>query len=94
MTYGQNSFETKIENKIVNHSTPLVKINQLSLTKSEVILLAQWCQIIENHYGKPMDIEWAKDGQTDQLFIVQARPETVHAKLKRILKNIYSRRKK
>ena len=89
MTYGQNSFETKIENKIVNHPTPLVKINQLSLTKSEVILLAQWCQIIENHYGKPMDIEWAKDGQTDQLFIVQARPETVHAKLKKNIKKIY-----
>ena len=41
--------------------------------------LAQWGCQIEEHYGRPQDIEWAKDGQTGQLFIVQARPETVHA---------------
>ncbi len=45
----------------------------------EILTLAQWAVIIENHYQKPMDIEWAKDGNTGDLFIVQARPETVHS---------------
>ena len=38
---------------------------------------------IEDHYGQPMDIEWAKDGRTGDLFIVQARPETVHVNAKK-----------
>ncbi|KYK21644.1 phosphoenolpyruvate synthase [Thermoplasmatales archaeon SM1-50] len=45
----------------------------------ELLTLARWACIIEDHYKKPMDIEWAKDGQTKDLFIVQARPETVHS---------------
>lgn len=45
----------------------------------EILTLARWACIIEDHYKKPMDIEWAKDGQTKELFIVQARPETVHS---------------
>jgi pyruvate,water dikinase len=49
------------------------------ITDDELLTLAQWACIIEDHYKKPMDIEWAKDGQTKELFIVQARPETVHS---------------
>ncbi|HET8628591.1 MAG TPA: phosphoenolpyruvate synthase [Thermomicrobiales bacterium] len=49
------------------------------LTDDEILQLARWGAIIEGHYGQPMDIEWAKDGRTGQLFIVQARPETVHS---------------
>lgn len=49
------------------------------LSDAETIQLAEWSCIIENHYKKPMDIEWAKDGLTNELYIVQARPETVHA---------------
>jgi len=49
------------------------------ITDDEIITLAKWAVIIEDHYKKPMDIEWAKDGQTGDLFIVQARPETVHS---------------
>jgi len=49
------------------------------ITDDELLTLAQWACIIEEHYKKPMDIEWAKDGQTKELFIVQARPETVHS---------------
>jgi len=49
------------------------------LEDDEIIKLAEWACAIEKHYGKPMDIEWAKDGITGQLYIVQARPETVHA---------------
>ena len=54
----------------------------------EIILLAKWACIIEDHYSKkaghfkPMDLEWAKDGLTNELFIVQARPETVHSQKK------------
>jgi pyruvate,water dikinase len=49
------------------------------LTDEEAITLARWAVIIEQHYGKQMDIEWAKDGTNNQLYIVQARPETVHS---------------
>jgi len=49
------------------------------LSDDEVLTLGRWACIIEEHYGMPMDIEWAKDGQTNELFIVQARPETVHS---------------
>ncbi|RKX49300.1 MAG: phosphoenolpyruvate synthase, partial [Thermotoga sp.] len=49
------------------------------LNDDEILKLAEWACIIEEHYGKPMDIEWAKDGITGELFIVQARPETVHS---------------
>jgi pyruvate,water dikinase len=45
----------------------------------DLVTLARWAVIIEDHYERPMDIEWAKDGDTGELFIVQARPETVQA---------------
>ncbi len=48
------------------------------LTDKEVMQLASWGVIIENHYQKPMDIEWAKDGKNKKLYILQARPETIH----------------
>ena len=50
-----------------------------SLTDEEVRLLAKYGYLIEKHYGKAMDIEWAKDGIENKLYIVQARPETVHS---------------
>jgi len=53
--------------------------NKFVVSDNEVLKLANWACIIEEHYQKPMDIEWAKDGQTGELFIVQARPETVHS---------------
>jgi len=51
---------------------------QFSISDDEVLQLARWAVQIERHYGRPMDIEWAKDGISQRLFIVQARPETVH----------------
>lgn len=51
-----------------------------SLTDAEITELAKQALIIEKHYGRPMDIEWAKDGTTGELFIVQARPETVRSR--------------
>jgi pyruvate,water dikinase len=50
------------------------------LNDAEILTLARWAVAIEQHYGKPMDIEWAKDGNTGRLFIVQARPETVQSR--------------
>jgi pyruvate,water dikinase len=49
------------------------------LSDEEIVKLAEWACVIENHYKKHMDIEWAKDGVTGELYIVQARPETVHS---------------
>lgn len=54
--------------------------NSFSITDKEILELAKWAVIIEEHYGKAMDIEWAKDGKTNKLFIVQARPETVQSR--------------
>jgi len=50
------------------------------LTNVEILQLARWACVIETHYGQPMDIEWAKDGKSGELFIVQARPETVQSR--------------
>ncbi|HTQ80207.1 MAG TPA: phosphoenolpyruvate synthase, partial [Thermoanaerobaculia bacterium] len=49
------------------------------LDDDEILTLARWGQAAERHYGMPMDIEWAKDGDTGELFLVQARPETVQS---------------
>ncbi|MDJ0388429.1 phosphoenolpyruvate synthase [Roseomonas sp. E05] len=51
----------------------------LVLNDAEILQLARWAVTIERHYGRPMDMEWAKDGETGALHIVQARPETVQA---------------
>ena len=50
------------------------------LNEEEILALARWAEQIERHYGQPMDMEWAKDGETRELFIVQARPETVQSR--------------
>jgi pyruvate,water dikinase len=50
------------------------------LDDPEILTLARWASLIEAHYGQPMDMEWAKDGETGKLFIVQARPETVQSR--------------
>jgi pyruvate,water dikinase len=55
--------------------------NTFSLTDADVESLAKQAMIIEQHYGRPMDIEWAKDGDDDGLYIVQARPETVKSRV-------------
>lgn len=63
-------------------STPSAKQSQFVLTDDELTTLAKWSIAIEKHYGCPMDIEWAKDGITKKLYIVQARPETVQSQKK------------
>ncbi|MGJ3262711.1 MAG: phosphoenolpyruvate synthase [Salinarimonas sp.] len=53
---------------------------RFTLNDEEVMQLGRWAVAIEKHYGQPMDMEWAKDGETGELFIVQARPETVQSR--------------
>jgi pyruvate, water dikinase len=65
--------------------TPAADRARYCLTDDDVLTLAKWACLIEEHYSaraghaQPMDIEWAKDGLTGELVIVQARPETVHS---------------
>jgi pyruvate,water dikinase len=56
--------------------------NRYSLTDSDITQLAQYAMVIERHYGRPMDIEWGKDGTDGLLYILQARPETVKSQTK------------
>lgn len=70
--------ESNNHSSVINLETPLNKQKQFVLDDDEIQLLANWALTIEEHYKKAMDIEWAKDGITNELFIIQARPETVH----------------
>jgi pyruvate,water dikinase len=94
MIYAEKSEDTSSERTIINTPTTVEKQNQFSLNDKEVIQLSQWCYKIEKHYKKPMDIEWAKDGVDNQLYIVQARPETVHGKDKKQVREIYKLKEK
>lgn len=66
-------------NPVINIITSKEKQGQFVLSDDEIEKIAKWALIIEDHYQKPMDIEWAKDGLTNEIFIIQARPETVHS---------------
>ena len=68
-----------IEGGTKQEEVPLEERKKFVINDDEILKLAEWACIIEEHYKKPMDIEWAKDGVTGDLFIVQARPETVHS---------------
>ncbi|WP_287877715.1 phosphoenolpyruvate synthase [Acidovorax sp.] len=61
---------------------PTEQRNRYSLTDADVEQLAHYAVVIEQHYGRPMDIEWGKDGTDGQLYILQARPETVKSQAK------------
>ncbi len=60
---------------------PLSLRNRFSLSDMDVLELARHAMAIEQHYGRPMDIEWGKDGQDGKLYILQARPETVQSQI-------------
>jgi len=85
---------TKGTTKIV--SVDITKRSQFCLTNTQILQLAKWACIIEDHYSKkagyykPMDMEWAVDGLTNKIYIVQARPETVQSLRKRNETVIYS----
>ena len=68
--------------RVRNEATPVELQNRFSITDADVEELARQALTIEQHYGRPMDVEWAKDGITGKLYIVQARPETVRSRAK------------
>jgi pyruvate, water dikinase len=74
-------------NSVAEVAVPIKDRDKFVLDNEEILQLAKWASLIEEHYGMQMDIEWAKDGRTKKLFIVQARPETVHAEKE---KNYYT----
>jgi pyruvate,water dikinase len=74
MVYGGEQMPTR------NVPTSKAERAAFVLSDKEILQLARWACTIEKHYGCPMDMEWAKDGITGELFIVQARPETVHSR--------------
>lgn len=68
------------KNPIKNIKTLPKNQQSFVLTDEEILQLAKWSMLVEEHYKKPMDMEWAKDGKDGKLYIVQARPETVQSK--------------
>ncbi|MGY5848827.1 phosphoenolpyruvate synthase [Salegentibacter sp. F14] len=70
--------ESNGHSSTVTMDTTVKKQDSFVLSDKEVMQLSKWILVIEDHYSRPMDVEWAKDGETGQLFITQARPETVH----------------
>ena len=87
MVYGKRA-------RVKNIATSKKERASFVLSDSEVVQLAIWGMEIEKHYGKPMDVEWAKDGKTGELFIVQARPETVQSQKRRDALKSYSMKKR
>ncbi|MBD2859235.1 phosphoenolpyruvate synthase [Spongiibacter sp. KMU-158] len=77
MVYGSEASAGK---SVETVEVPEADRSQFSINDDEIMSLARQALIIEKHYGRPMDIEWAKDGDDGQLYIVQARPETVKSR--------------
>jgi len=89
LIYGNNPSKSTVGVKTTDKERQSFILND-----DEILTLAKWAILIEEHYGKPMDIEWAKDGDgvkvgTGKLFIVQARPETVHSTKKENYYEVY-----
>ncbi len=89
MVYGTGQERVKVVN------VPLQEQKRFALSDEEILQLARWGILIEDYYSRkngrwmPMDIEWAKDGILNQLFIVQARPETVHSRKQENILKVY-----
>ena len=82
-------YHEEAANEVQSIAVPYEERRRWSLTREECIELAQMALKIEDYFAKPMDIEWAKDGVTGDLFIVQARPETIHSKAQTNKMTIY-----
>ena len=74
--------EAKAGRSVQTVDVPIEMRNRYSLNDDEIVELAKYAVIIEKHYGRPMDIEWGKDGRDGKLYILQARPETVKSQQK------------
>ncbi|RJG00875.1 phosphoenolpyruvate synthase [Noviherbaspirillum sedimenti] len=74
--------EAKAGRSVRTVDVPIELRNRYALNDAEIVELAKYAMIIEKHYGRPMDIEWGKDGRDGKLYILQARPETVKSQIK------------
>lgn len=74
--------EAKAGRSVKTVDVPIELRNRYSLNDMEIVELSKYAVIIEKHYGRPMDIEWGKDGRDGKLYILQARPETVKSQQK------------
>ncbi|MBI2459248.1 MAG: phosphoenolpyruvate synthase [Parcubacteria group bacterium] len=74
MVYNANS-----KHPVKDVKVPVSQQCRQSITDEQVLKLADWARQIEKHYGRAMDIEWALDGRENELYIIQARPETIHS---------------
>jgi pyruvate,water dikinase len=73
LVYGRGKATRALE-------TTATERGRFVLADDEILTLARWAKKIEAHYGRPMDMEWAKDGRDGKLYVLQARPETVHSR--------------
>src|SRR3989344_2455548 len=71
-------YTSDLKNPVKNVKVSAVDQARQSITDDQVKKLSEWAVIIEKHYDRPMDMEWALDGKDGKLYIVQARPETIH----------------
>ena len=77
MTFAPEAERRASGRLVQTEDTPADLRHRYSLSDADITELAQYALIIEQHYGRPMDIEWGKDGQDGRLYVLQARPETV-----------------
>ncbi|MFD2872883.1 phosphoenolpyruvate synthase [Mucilaginibacter ximonensis] len=82
LVYPQDEDES---HDTINMDTPWELREKFVLDDSDILKLGAWALLIETHYQKPMDFEWAKDGHSGRLYLIQARPETVHSQDKKLL---------
>jgi pyruvate,water dikinase len=75
----QMIYSSDAKNPVKNIPVPLSEQTKQSITDEQVVQLAKWAMMIEKHYSKPMDMEWALDERDKKLYIIQARPETVES---------------
>ena len=80
MIYATSAQSTDVQAGVVTVDTSSTERSSFSLTDLDVLELARQCLLIEDHYARPMDIEWAKDAIDGKIYILQARPETVQSR--------------
>jgi len=81
MVYGEPGSKERVRTVDV----PMADRQRFCLDEQDLVTLSKQALIIEEHYGRPMDIEWGKDGSTGEIFILQARPETVQSRTGRTI---------
>jgi pyruvate,water dikinase len=88
MVYGAQGAQ-----RIATVEVPAAERARFSLNDADITTLARQALVIEEHYGRPMDIEWGKDGASGEIFILQARPETVQSRSGRVIQRFALKRR-